>query len=398
MSVAFLSTCFSTANFRKGWQPIAGLTGWRLRHYVSEEDWRDWDDDFPQGGFWLSADFLRFIQAHPQGLQSGAVALWNAAYDRPILLSVQSFQLRLRDQLQGHAPTRSLLARLTRRIVSLLSPKVVVLGQLLTSGPFGSSGLDLLPADQAVNLLEAVGRFLNNQSSGYSAVVVKDLFPEGNDALAHLEQAGFVRVPVDPVMLMDVSRFDNLDDYLRSLSSKYRVRYRRARKKAEGLERRLLSPDEVERHLPRIYDLHRETRQGANFKFVALSEEYFGWLRHHAVIQGYFDQGELIGFTSAVINGPYYHAHYLGLREAYKYSHHLYHNMLYDLLEDALAEPVMVLDYGRTALEIKSSVGAQASDFPVVVRSNYSWVNRLLGPLIRAVHQPPDWRQRNPYK
>ena len=82
----------------------------------------------------------------------------------------------------------------------------------------------------------------------------------------------------------------------------------------------------------------------------------------------------------------------------YNQSHHLYHNMLFDLLEQAIVGGFRTLDYGRTALEIKSSVGAKASDYASLVKARYGWLNRLIPLFTPAVYTAPKWVARNPFK
>ncbi|MGB3801891.1 MAG: GNAT family N-acetyltransferase [Lewinella sp.] len=382
---------------RKGWPELPGLPGWRIRDYRQATDWSNWPGPKPADSFWLSADFLSFTQQNAQGLQSEAVALCHPDYDRPVLLSVQSLRLRLKDQIRRTEPSDTGLARRWRQLLSSLPVDVLILGQLLTSGPFGGSGLEQLSPPDVADLLAAVGRFLmQDRRSG--GLVIKDLLPRGHAVNGLLTERGFSSVAVDPVMMLDLDPFQEFGDYMAALSSKYRVRYRRARRKGEGLERRPLTGEQLKSSLALIYDLHRETRQGADFSFVELSVDYFDWLRGRADYRGYFDGDTLVGFTTAIISGDYFHAHYLGLKEPYKHSHHLYHNMLFDLLEDAISQPVRILDYGRTALEIKSSLGAEAQPYNVLAVTRYSWLNPVLRRVLSFVHTPEDWVARNPIK
>ncbi|PPK88678.1 acetyltransferase (GNAT) family protein [Neolewinella xylanilytica] len=380
------------------WQKVPGAAGWRLKHFRTPADWTDWARDFSEGSIWMSASYLKFLHEHPQGMDSEAIALRHDDYDRPILLSVQSTGFRLADQVRASISGGEWTSRVWRRVLGQIPLRIKVIGQLLVSGPFGGTGLDALPPDQAVDVLEATGRYLMQTGSGFMGLVIKDLFPKDHPVTSGLEARGFAPLGVDPVMCLDLTAFASFSDYLGGLSSKYRVRYRRARKKLAGLERRRLSKEEVLTKLSLIHDLHRETAGGADFSLVEVSREYFVWLRERADFHGYFDGEELVGFTTGMVSGETYHAHFLGMREAYKFSHHLYHNMLFDLLKDALLARSVVLDYGRTALEIKSSLGARAEYWAVVARGRHGWMSRWVGPLTRLLHRPPNWEARSPFK
>jgi hypothetical protein len=115
-------------------------------------------------------------------------------------------------------------------------------------------------------------------------------------------------------------------------------------------------------------------------------------------VHGYFNSaGALIGFTSTIRNGETMHAHFLGMEEEYKYSHHLYHNMLFDLLEEAIAGGFRKLDYARTASEIKSSVGAVPVDYACLLKVRSRLVHKLVPVFAPAIYASPEWVPRNPF-
>ncbi|MEL7162804.1 MAG: hypothetical protein AAFN92_18750, partial [Bacteroidota bacterium] len=300
------------------------------------------------------------------------------------------------------------------------------LGQFLTSGTYANDGLRQLTAPEAAYVLPAVADTLMACGRGYAAVLYKDLFPDLHPAVRELQQQGGYLLPVDPVMELKLdSSWNSLDDYLTTLTSKYRVRYRRARGKLTGLRRRRLSIADVERYRETLYELYRNTSSGADFNAAELSPAYFPWLVRvgagqpqlvataHSLrgpldidpaygktyLHGYFNEAnELVGFTSAIPNGSVLHAHYLGLRDEYKFSHHLYHNMLFDLLESGITGKFNTLDYGRTALEIKSSVGARPVDYACLLQARNGLINRLIPIFTPAVYRAQEWQPRNPFK
>ena len=58
---------------------------------------------------------------------------------------------------------------------------------------------------------------------------------------------------------------------------------------------------------------------------------------------------------------------------------------------------VPVLELGRTALEIKSAVGAEPWSYPVWVRNENGLLNWILG-LAAARLRPPAWEPRNVFR
>ena len=55
-------------------------------------------------------------------------------------------------------------------------------------------------------------------------------------------------------------------------------------------------------------------------------------------------------------------AHFLGVDNSFNRDYQVYLNILYDLVETAINGKAKHIDFARTALEIKSSVGAVAQD------------------------------------
>ncbi|WP_420461183.1 hypothetical protein [Neolewinella sp.] len=375
---------------------------------ISVDNYSDWQIRRLNGGeylrprrsddWWLQPDTLTFLHRYPQGMTTRAFELTHAPSGRRLLLTAQDLYFDAAAQFSDTAKGETSSWDFRRRLLRSLRSKVLVLGQLLTSGDYGQDGLNLLNPKEAAQLLPAVADTLLRRGRGYRAVLLKDLYPTDSPHTAALLRKPFTLLPTDPCMLLPL-RWPDLEAYVADLSSKYRVRYRRARTKLAGIQRRSLPAREVTERLDRIYALYRITSQGAAVNLTALTPDYFRWLGQHATVHGYFDPaGELIGFTTALANGPAYQAHYLGLEESYKRSHHLYHNMLFDLLGDALAGDFTTLDYGRTALEIKSSVGAVPHSYATLLRLCSPLLNPLVPFFLPAVFTAPQWQQRHPFR
>ena len=412
--------------------PVKGLEQWTLRRFSSAEDLRAaWPEASREDDFWLQPETLAFQFNHPQGLQTEALLLHNNRDERRILLTAQTFYFNAAGQVSDSAKGATSSYDLRRRLLSPFYFKVLCLGQFLTSGPFCHDELQSLSAPEAARLLPAVGHTLMACSPSYVGVLIKDLFPLLHPAIRELKAKGFHLLPADPVMQLSIDQnWQSMDGYLGALTSKYRVRYRRARSKFTGLSRRRLNDRDVEHWRDRMFELYRSTSSGADFNAAHLTPEYFPWLaktrktKKQATLQpllmsdgpfsfpqkeepagddnllyGYFNaDGEMIGFTSAIPNGSVLHAHYLGIEDRYKHSHHLYHNMLFDLLEDAIDGAFSKLDYGRTALEIKSSIGATPADYGCQLMARPWLINKLIPVFTPAVYKVPKWTPRHPFR
>lgn len=428
MSLAFLPLlCSTRAAQAEALLSVRGMEHWKLRRFPTGASLRAaWPEASRPDDFWVSTDALAFLTDNPQGLDTEAVLLENSRDFRRVLLTTQTFSFSAAGQVKDGAKGLTSGWDLRRRLLSPFSFRVLTLGQFLTSGNFSADGLGQLSAPEASELLPAVAETLMRLRPGYAAAIIKDLYPVLHPAVRELEKTGHYLLPADPVMEIEIpTTWKNFDDYLDALTSKYRVRYRRARTKMEGVTSRPLNAKEVVLHQDKFHELYRSISSDADFNAASLKPDYLPWLAsvgcHKPSLQGvlsaggyeasdlsenatsfftgYFNEAnELIGFTSAVPNGETLQAHFLGLEDSFKYSHHLYHNMLFDLLELAITGRFRRLDYGRTALEIKSSVGAGATDYAVLVKARYGWLNRLIPLFTPAVYTAPEWVARNPFR
>ena len=90
-------------------------------------------------------------------------------------------------------------------------------------------------------------------------------------------------------------------------------------------------------------------------------------------------------------------AHLIGMDYAYNRSHSLYLNMIYRYIQVALELGVKFVDFGRTAMEIKSTAGAIPQELDVLIRLKSVVGNKLAKRLSTKI-KSEDWIQRHPFK
>jgi GNAT acetyltransferase-like protein len=191
-------------------------------------------------------------------------------------------------------------------------------------------------------------------------------------------------------------------DYMSDLQSKYRVRLRRARKKCEHLERRPLSKDDLLKLESQLYKYYRAIADKAVFNLSILNEKYFSVLKEKLKekfhIYGYFEDDKLIAFYSMIENNNSLEAHFLGYEESVNREKQIYLNMLFDIIEFCIERKCGEIIFARTALEIKSSVGAEAHNMYFYLQHSKGLHNKFL-PLIYNVLDPGEnWVSRSPFR
>jgi len=235
-----------------------------------------------------------------------------------------------------------------------------------------------------------------------SAIIAKDLVttPDLNHDWTSL---GYHQFEVQPNMVMEIDpAWTTFDDYLAELSSKYRVRVKRAYKKSKDITSREFSEAEIETNLDAIFQYFISVQKNAGFNLVYLKPNYFLELKKRMgdlyKLYGYYDGDKLIGFNTIILNHDELEAHYLGFDRGYNISHQLYLTMLYDKVKKAIALKKKRIIFARTAMEIKSSVGAEPVEMCIYLRHENALLNKVVSPIISLLNPHETWVPRHPFK
>jgi hypothetical protein len=116
------------------------------------------------------------------------------------------------------------------------------------------------------------------------------------------------------------------------------------------------------------------------------------------ITAGYLD-GKLVCFYSTLINGKTLEANLAGFEVETNLKMQLYLNMLFLMVENAINLKVGKLNFYRTAMEIKSSVGAVGKDTMVYIKPTSKWLAPLF-PILIPWFSPQNlvWKARSPFK
>ena len=113
---------------------------------------------------------------------------------------------------------------------------------------------------------------------------------------------------------------------------------------------------------------------------------------------GYYLDDKLIGYFTTFLNGQELEAHFLGLEPKYNHEFQLYLNMLYDIIQIGIDSEAKLIVFARTAMAIKSSVGAVAHEMYCYMRHRSSFPNKFIKPLLKYLRPEADWEPRHPFK
>ena len=206
-----------------------------------------------------------------------------------------------------------------------------------------------------------------------------------------------------PNMVFEIrSHWKKEEDYIADLTKKYRDQYKRCRKKGSTIRNQELRLEEIVQNEETIYSLYLHVASSAPFNTFILPKTHFSNFKKHLgdnfILRGYYLENELVGFTTIIRHGKELETYFLGYDDSIQREKMLYLNMLYDLIDCGISQGFERIILGRTALEIKSSIGAnpiQLNGFMrhsnALIHKNLSWIFPLLEPIT-------NWIQRHPYK
>ena len=234
-------------------------------------------------------------------------------------------------------------------------------------------------------------------------VSFKDFYDHCSVELKKYRFSNMYEFNTQPNMIFYLDQnWKSLDDYVAALSKKYRDQFKRARKKFDGIQMKNLSYEEVLRNEEKIYDLYHYVAKNAPFNTFFLSKNHFSTLKgqcgNRFQIFGYFLNEELVGFHTLLLNDETLETYFLGYNDHIQKENMLYLNMLYNMTEYGIENEFKRIIFGRTALEIKSSIGATPVQMSGFIYHNNKLINRFIGKIFRNLEPELHWQQRHPFK
>jgi hypothetical protein len=278
-------------------------------------------------------------------------------------------------------------------------------GNNLVSGPYGFMHNALVSETKFNELLLAIIDVVAKEEKlrgTISAVLLKD-FEKPLKPATLFDDESYTRFAVDPDLVVEIpSGVKTLADYTGLFSKKYRNRAKAIFRRLDGVSTKYLTAADMVREGKQVQMLYGNVFERARFRLIKLPAEYFSNVKRaypkQFIVKGFFRDGKMIAFLSAlVMPGDLLEAHYIGIDYEYNKEHDLYQNILYTLIEEAILHKRRRVNLGRTAAEIKTTVGAQPVDLICYIKPQNAISRMLQRPFITFL-QPAEWTPRNPFR
>lgn len=216
------------------------------------------------------------------------------------------------------------------------------------------------------------------------------------------EGKDWVYFRAEPSMVLHLQpEWKQFEDYKSSFSSKYRIRTNRVYQLSAGVTQHRLSKEEFMQSRPAFRAMLERLNSKITFKTGEVSVQFFAeqFDRWGDAFQFccYRKDEEPVGFITLLEQGETLYALHACTDPEANRTMHLYQRMMYDAVARAIGGGFRTLHLGKTAPEIKSTLGARPVEewisvyTPCVFRR---FVLRLAARFTRL----PEWQLRHPFR
>jgi uncharacterized membrane protein YdjX (TVP38/TMEM64 family) len=279
-------------------------------------------------------------------------------------------------ELLGYVKAKGTLGKnIVRKILQFLVQDRSI--QILVNGcPNLTGDFRFVSKSDAISETDAIIAALQHLRNviDFDAVIIKDML-----TIPERLPMDFLEFQVDPDMVVK-NVWASMTEYVAAMRTKYRQRYQSTIKKSKMILMKKLDQFQIEEHKKEINALFENVVKSDKFSLEQVPEDYFIRLSRMPEFSfyGYFSENRLVGFRSSIDATDKLIAHYVGFESEINSEAKIYQRMLYDYVEEGIVKQLPAIHLGRTALEIKSSIGAESENYFLLFHSD-NWFYRTVG-------------------
>jgi hypothetical protein len=285
----------------------------------------------------------------------------------------------------------------------------LVCGNLLS---WGQHGVAFAPSEDPAEVWPAVAdalyriRQADRLIGNADFVMVKDITDRYVNGVNALSRFSYRELETEPNMVLEISpKWSSYDDYLASLTSRYRKSSKQIEKdfSAAGCQlEELNNPGDVANHSASLHELYLQTHRNARLRLVTLANSFLPTLAERlgedlrCTIAKRDDK--TVGFVTTVRDGETAVGYYVGFDREANAEFPIYFRLLQVVVNDAIKFGCKRLSLGRTALEPKARLGARPDPMRIWIRHRVPMLNVLVRGLLRTLSHHDEAPERNPFK
>ena len=386
----------------------------QIKIYKSFDELPDSWDALSCNDAFLKTPFLKALElSSPKNITPNYIAIYNTEGSGEELIGIaiiQRVEMYLDDIFRNN--NDKYFTRKSKQLISkIVKGNALIIGNIMHTGQHG-----LYFNAEAINYKEYLEQLSfaiktitidlkKTHNKKVRLIAFKDYF---EDDTMHNNQAFFkseklYKVQVQPNMVFNIPEsWTVLEDYTSAFSKKYRDRFKTARKKGKQITKRELSLEDLSAMQPEIFQLYKNVSDKARVNSFILNENHFKTLKKELkedfIILGYFLDKVLVGFFTLILNNKALETYFLGYNHKHQHKHQIYLNMLFDMAQYGIENNFIDIVYARTAMEIKSSVGAKPKPMYIYMKHTNFVANSMLKLIVKYLNPVTKWVERHPFK
>ena len=375
------------------------------RIYTSVTQFPENWEDFAVDNIFLTREYLEILEkSAPVNMTCHFIGIFNNSE----LVGIAVSQFLDLNQLDSFGDRDKCIKSSIRNIVfKNFCSHVLLLGNNMLTGQNAwafSTKIDVkILQNEVLNAMEALKEQFKASGKKVHISSIKDFETEEIETFHPAIKKDYFQFSTQPNMVFTIlENWKTEQDYIAALSKKYRDQYKRARKKTEGIEKRKLGLHEIIAFEEEIYNLYYHVAKNAPFNTFFLAKNHFRVfkeiLKDKFLFYGYFIDNKLIGFNTLIKNGTAMDTYFLGYDDSIQKEKMLYLNMLYDMIAYSINKGFKEIVFARTALEIKSSVGAKPIEVYGFIKHESKLIDKCTQTIFNYLEPKTEWQERNPFK
>ena len=357
---------------------------------------------------YFSSNYLEALEKHNSHLSFYYIVLKNENEKAIALANVQIINF----QLEGiEKDTSSIFKKITsigRRLTIIPKEKPLKIINCGNTFVSGEHGVFIKKNEDKRKVLKklskAILKYTENQyeKKPIDIFIMKDFVASSLSVSNELISLGYYSFNVEPNMKLKIDEnWQNFDQYLAALRTKFRVKAKKAMELSSTLLVENVDSKNIDNQLQKMTELYQRVASKADFNLgefkLATYRDLKENLGNNYILKTYWLQDKMVGFLSGMIHGHELDAHFVGIDYTLNKSNAIYQRMLYDYIDIAIKQKLSTINFGRTASEIKSSVGAIPEHLTVYIRHKKTITNKFLKLFLLKI-QPTEFHQKFPFK
>jgi predicted N-acyltransferase len=364
-----------------------------------------WDALACKKNSYFHPNFLKSLEKNHPKIIFSYIVLMDDKKQPTAFASIKIIDFHL-DSIKKDFPFLRDIGRKIRVFPAKKPLKLLICGNTFVSGEHGIFIQEKQNKKAIIKeLAESINHFVNSNrklKKQIDAFLLKDYAEESLSITNELKKFNYHTFSVEPNMKLQLQEnWQTFDDYLAAMKTKFRVKARKAFKQSADLRIEEVTLENIEQKLPKMTALYEKVASNAGFNLIDFNLETYKDLKERLgdnyILKTYWLDKKIVGFISGIINNNSLDAHFVGIDYQLNRAHAIYQRMLYNYIEIAIDKKLKTINFGRTASEIKSSVGAVPQNLTMYLRHKKTIKNKILKLFLQRV-QPTLFKQKFPFK